>query len=193
MKIIYSSIFIALLLACSPKKKGNMLVNGEIKGLRKGTLYLQKMKDTTLISVDSIHLLGNEKFILSDNVDSPVIYYVTFKGNKTNKKILFFGEKGTITIHDNLKEFGFQPTISGSENQKILDKFTSINRKFQEQYLNFIKKRFDALQSKNKALYQQIEKKFEKMLKKRILFTANFAISNSNYEVGTLYRINRII
>ena len=70
-----------------------MIVQGQIKGLKKGTLYLQKMKDTLLVSVDSVALLGKDTFTLTDNVDSPVLYYLTFDGNTTDKRILFFGEK----------------------------------------------------------------------------------------------------
>ncbi|MDG1743197.1 MAG: DUF4369 domain-containing protein [Polaribacter sp.] len=74
------------------------------------------MKDTLLVSVDSIDLLGNDKFILTDDVTSPELYYLTFDGNTTNKRILFFGEKGIITINDKVTQFGFNPKISGSKN-----------------------------------------------------------------------------
>src|SRR5690554_6014122 len=106
-KIAAFAFIIVLTLACSsPKKEGNMLVNGQIKGLKKGTLYLQKMQDTVLVSVDSVALVGKDMFTLSDNVTSPEMYYLTFDGNTTNKYILFFGEKGTITINDNIDKFG---------------------------------------------------------------------------------------
>ena len=34
------------------KSKELMIVKGTIEGLRKGTLYLQKIKDTTLVNID---------------------------------------------------------------------------------------------------------------------------------------------
>ena len=52
------------------------------------------MNDTLLVSVDSLALLGDDKFILTDNVESPVMYYLTFDGNTTDKHIMFFGEEG---------------------------------------------------------------------------------------------------
>ena len=119
-----------LLFSCSSKKEGNMIVQGQIKGLKKGTLYLQKMVDTVLVSVDSVALLGTDKFTLTDNVDSPVLYYLTFDGNTTDKRILFFGEKGIITINDKVEEFGFNPEISGSKNQVVLDKFNLTSKIF---------------------------------------------------------------
>ena len=71
-KIITLLVLSLLITACSSKKEGNMIVKGQIKGLKKGTLYLQKMKDTLLITVDSLDLLGSDKFTLTDNVDSPI-------------------------------------------------------------------------------------------------------------------------
>ena len=114
MKKIFTLLALSILiLSCSSKKEGNMIVKGQIKGLKKGKLYLQKMKDTVLVSVDSVNLLGNDQFLLTDNVTSPVLYYLTFDGNTTDKRILFFGEEGTITINDAVDKFGFSPVPSG--------------------------------------------------------------------------------
>ena len=108
-------VFLSLcLLACSEEKKqGNMVVKGQIQGLKKGTLYLQKMRDTTIISVDSISLLGKDVFSLSDHIESPEMYYLTFDANTSEQKIMFFAEPGIITINDKLSNFGVQTEITG--------------------------------------------------------------------------------
>ena len=183
-KIIATIALLILVIACNSKEEGNMIVQGTIKGLKKGTLYLQKMKDTVLVSVDSIALLGNDKFILTDNVDSPVLYYLTFDGNTTNKRILFFGEKGTITINDKVDKFGFNPEISGSKNQEILDQYTKIRKKFQNERLQFIKKDFDAKKANDEALVIQLEKDYKQLTRRKVLFTTNFAITNANTVVA---------
>ncbi len=183
-KIIATIALLILVIACNSKEEGNMIVQGTIKGLKKGTLYLQKMKDSALVSVDSIALLGNDKFILSDNVDSPILYYLTFDGNTTNKRILFFGEKGTITIKDKVDKFGFNPEISGSKNQEILDQYTKIRKKFQNERLQFIKKDFDAKKANDEALVIQLEKDYKKLTRRKVLFTTNFAITNANTVVA---------
>lgn len=183
-KIIAIVALSILVIACNSKKEGNMTVQGTIKGLKKGTLYLQKMQDTILVSVDSIALLGNEKFTLTDNVDSPVLYYLTFDGNTTNKRILFFGEKGTITINDKVEKFGFNPEISGSKNQEILDQYTKIRKRFQNERLEFIKKDFDAKKANDQALVIQLEKDYKRLTRRKVLFTTNFAITNANNVVA---------
>lgn len=185
MKKIVSILLLSVVLySCSSKKEGNMIVQGQIKGLKKGKLYLQKMVDTVLVSVDSIALLGNDTFTLTDNVDSPVLYYLTFDGNTTDKRILFFGEEGIITINDHVDKFGNQPIITGSKNQEVLDKYNVIGRRFQNDRLDFIKKDFDAKRAKDDDLVQQLENDYKKMVRRRVLFTTNFAITNADLEVA---------
>jgi hypothetical protein len=183
-KIIILLTITVLISACSSKKDGNMIVQGQIKGLKKGTLYLQKIKDTLLLTVDSLKVLGEEKFILSDNIESPGIYYLTLDGRTKSNSILFFGEEGTITINDKVEQFGFDPKISGSVNQEALNKFNKIKMKFQNQRLEFIKKDFEARKVNDLTLVSQLEKDYKKLSKRRVLYTTNFAITNSNLEVA---------
>tara|TARA_R110002096_G_scaffold102577_6_gene226664 strand:+ start:360 stop:1064 length:705 start_codon:yes stop_codon:yes gene_type:complete len=185
MKKILAVLAISIILySCSSKKDGNMIVEGQIKGLKKGKLYLQKMVDTVLVSVDSVALLGTDTFRLTDNVDSPVLYYLTFDGNTTDKRILFFGEAGTITINDKVELFGFNPEIKGSKNQELLDKYNLVSKKFQSQRLEFIKKDFDAKKANDKDLIQKLEADYQKMVRRRVLYTTNFALSNADTEVA---------
>jgi len=169
-----------------------MIVEGTIKGLKKGTLYLQKMNDTAIISMDSVNVLGDGNFRLTDNVESPIMYYLTYDGNANDKKILFFGGKGTITINDNMSTFGFSPEITGSPNQLVLDKFLKINNQFKNQRLEFIKKEFDARQSKNTDLIENLEKDYNKMIRRKYLYTTNFALSNSDSEAAAYIALTEL-
>jgi hypothetical protein len=181
-----------LLFACSSKKEGNMVVKGQIKGLKKGTLYLQKMQDTLLVSIDSVSLLGNNTFLLTDNVDAPVLYYLTFDGNTTDKRILFFGEEGTITINDNVDKFGFAPVITGSKNQSILDKYNVVSKRFQNERLDFIKKDFEAKKAKNKDLINQLQEDYKRLTRKRVLYTSNFIISYADSEAAPYIALTQL-
>ena len=191
-KIIVVLIVSILMIACSSEKDGNMVVEGTIKGLKKGTLYLQKMNDTAIISIDSVNVLGDGNFRLTDNVESPVMYYLTYDGNANDKRILFFGGKGNITINDNMSTFGFSPEITGSPNQLVLDKFLKINNQFKNQRLEFIKKEFDARQSKNTDLIENLEKDYNKMIRRKYLYTTNFALSNSDSEAAAYIALTEL-
>lgn len=191
-KAVYTFIIASLIVACSSKKEGNMIVKGQIKGLKKGTLYLQKMKDTALITVDSIALLGDDTFILTDNVESPVMYYLTFNGNTNDKRLLFFGEKGEITINDKVEEFGFNPEIKGSKNQEVLNKFNDVDKRFTNQRLDFIKKDVEARQANDEELIKQLEADYNKMVRRRFLFATNFAIGNSDSEAAPYIALTQL-
>lgn len=185
MKRILTVIVVTIILySCSSKKDGNMIVQGQIKGLKKGKLYLQIMQDTVLVSVDSVALNGSDTFKLTDDVNSPVLYYLTFDGNTTDKRILFFGEQGTITINDNVDEFGLYPEITGSKNQEILDQFNKVRSRFQTERLEFIKKDFDAKRADDKELIEKLERDYNRLVKRRVLYTTNFAITNADFEVA---------
>ena len=191
-KIIVVLVVSILMIACSSKKDGNMVVEGTIKGLKKGTLYLQKMNDTAIISIDSVNVLGDGNFRLTDNIESPIMYYLTYDGNANDKRILFFGGKGTITINDNMSTFGFSPEITGSPNQLVLDKFLKINNQFKNQRLEFIKKEFDARQSKNTDLIENLEKDYNRMIRRKYLYTTNFALSNSDSEAAAYIALTEL-
>lgn len=191
-KLIAICAFSIMAFACSSKKEGNMIVKGQIKGLKKGTLYLQKMNDTVLVAVDSMALLGDDKFILTDNVESPVMYYLTFNGNAKDKHLMFFGEKGEITINDNIEEFGFKPEIKGSKNQDVMKKFYEIDRRFKDQRLDFIQKDFEARKSQDEDLIKQVEADYKKMIRRRFLFSTNFAVTNADSEAAPYIALSEL-
>ncbi len=192
-KIIIACVVSLLVFSCNSRKKGNMVVKGEIKGLKKGTLYLQKMIDTVIVSADSVNLFGENKFELSDDIDSPVMYYLTFKsGMNEAKKLMFFAEKGEITINDNIEEFGFKPTITGSKNQKIMDDFNEINHQFKMRRLDFIAKDIEARAVKDSVVIDSLEKAYKKMVRRRFLYTTNFAVSHPDSEAAPYIALSEL-
>ena len=185
MKKILVLGFAILLAACSSKKEGNMIVNGQIKGLKKGTLYLQKIEnDTILKTIDSISVLGSDQFALTANVEEPEMYYLTFDGNTTNKYITFFADKGIINITDDVSKFGLNPTITGSKKQDILNNYTKISRRFNDQNLDLIQRKFYAQKSNNKDSVDIINKEYESLLRRRYMVTVNFALNNKENHVA---------
>ena len=54
----------------------------------------------------------------------------------------------------------FNPEISGSKNQEILDQYTKIRKRFQNERLEFIKKDFDAKKANDQALIIKLEKDY---------------------------------
>ena len=193
MKKIIAICLLITITACTSKKEGNMIVQGQIKGLKKGTLYLQKMQDTLLVSVDSIALLGKDTFLLTDDVEAPVMYYLTFDGNTTDKRILFFADKGINTFNDDITKFGYNPKISGSKNQEILEKYYQMTDKFRGKNLDLIKEQFEARRDGNDEESAKILKKSENLLKRRYLYTTNFVLNNGDYEAAPYIALTELV
>ena len=106
-----------LFISCAGDTKNTMTVNGSIKGLKKGTLYLQQLQDTILKNIDSLEIKGNGDFSFKTEVASPDIYYlylVKNDNNDINDRITFFGEPGNITVETSWDSFDFAATVKGS-------------------------------------------------------------------------------
>lgn len=184
MKNIFLSLLVLIILAsCTKDTKGSMLVIGEIKGLKKGTLYLQKMNDTLMVTVDSIALDGVNVFSLSDELESPEIYYLSL-GRNADNRIPFFGDNGTIEIHTKLDKFVYGASVKGLKNQVLLDEYNAMKSKFSNKNLDLIKAEFDAKKVNNTVKMDSVQNLLENLTKSRYRYTVNFAINNGDAEVA---------
>lgn len=182
-KLLSCVILVTLLFSCTSDKKGNMLVNGTIDGLKKGTVYLQKMKDTVLVSVDSVEINGDGKFILSDDVESPEIYFISL--DKMQSEIIsFFGEPKEISITSKVEKFATSAKITGSENQLKLDEHNEMAKKFTGKQLDLFKEKFDAQKANDTALLSKLLKEEKNLIKRKYYYTTNFAVTHSDFETA---------
>ena len=170
-----------LIFSCN-SKHGNMIVKGKINNFQKGKVYLEKMQDTLLVKVDSVTLDGDNHFVLSDNIDSPQVYYISI--SDSDKYLQFFGEKGEISVVSNLKTFGYKPLIKGSKNQEIFDEYTINNKKFNNLYLDLIKEKFDTQRLKDTLKLDEVLKKIKSVERRKYLYTINFAVNHADFEVA---------
>lgn len=194
MKKVFVVGLLLLIVACSKEKKqGNLIVQGQIKGLKKGTLYLQKMKDSMVTSVDSISLLGKDTFILSDNIESPQMYYIALDDKTTVKRVRFFAEEGTITLNDNVDNFGVGTKIEGSKNQKVMEDYQKMTQGFQDRQLDLIKANFEAQKNNNIKESDSLSEVSNKLLRKRYLFSANFALRHPDAEASAFIAITDLV
>lgn len=183
MKKIYMFILAALTLAaCNHDNDGTMYVRAKIKGLKKGTFYLQKQKDSLIISVDSVSVNGKDEFMMTDVVESPEMYYLTL--GKSAKRIAFFGEKDTINISTQLDRFSDKAVIRGSANQDLLNDFNEVQKRFNDQRLDLIQQEFEARKSGSQDSVDMVADEFRKWQRKKYLYTTNFAVNNADFEVS---------
>ncbi len=182
-KIVVVFVISIIVFACSDKKENTMFVQGEVKNLKKGILYLQKMKDTLAVTVDSIALDGVNTFILSDEVESPELYFLSLD-KSPSKQISFFGEKGTITINTKLEKFQFGATINGLTNQQLLDEYNEMKRKFNDKRLDLIKADFEVKGSQDSIKIDSVRNLINGLVKRRYYYTTNFAVNHPDNEIA---------
>ncbi len=196
MKHFYSLLIIVIfVISCSSPKKGNVTVTGSIKGLKKGTLYLQKIKDTVLINVDSVIIDGNSEFLLKSDVSEPEIHYLYLDkedGAPYNDRIDFFAEPGEVLITTSLADFHEDLKIIGGENENKFQEYKKMNQRFKDRNLKLIKENFEANKQKDEERLIKNDESYRNLLKQKYLYTINFAVNNKNLEVAPYITINEI-
>ena len=190
-----SLISIALFIICCNSDQNQMIVSGKVDGLRKGTIYLQKELDSTIVSLDSVKINGNSDFKLSTVIDEPDIYYLYLNkddGDSLNDIITFFGNKGEININTSLSTFDSGYEISGSKNSELLREYFSIIRKYNLQNLDLLEIFYNAQINNNQKTIDSVNEKLENLIKRKYLYSLNFSITNSANEISPYIVVSQI-
>ena len=184
MKKVLILFSILIIFSCE-KDSSDLIVTGNINGLKKGTLYLQKIQDTILLTLDSLEIVGELPFKLHSGLEEPEVLFLTLdKNSNTNHRISFFANKGITTINTTLKRFAFDANIKGSLLQDKFEEYNTIISKFNNQRLDVIKSQFEAQKSKNDSLIDATNLKADNIIKRKYLYTVNFALNNIDSEVA---------
>lgn len=195
-KISIAFVAISLLFACSEKKSENNLhLTGNIKGLKKGTLYVQRVTNNKLVALDTIAIDGSSQFETDIELQSPEMLYLFLDrgvSNSLDNNLLFFAEPGAISIETNLENYIADAKVSGSKNQDLYYEFKKVDSRFQDESLDLIEKKFKAMKSNNTAEAAKVNAKQESNIKRKYLYATNFAINNKEYEVAPYIALSEI-
>ncbi|UGU15001.1 DUF4369 domain-containing protein [Sinomicrobium kalidii] len=190
--ITFTAAFL-LLLSCGGRDANEMHVTGQVKGLKKGTLYLQKVKDSTLVTLDSLIVDGDSHFDFTTEIEAPEIFYLSVnRHNSVNKdtSLLFFGEKGEITINTSWNYFSAEAKVEGSETHEKLEEYQKIMRKFREKNLELITAQ---LKAGNDSLKRDsLGKVIDKNTTRSYLYTLNFALGNTDSYVAPYIALSEV-
>lgn len=189
-------LFLLLLIvsACS-QEENNLILQGRVQGLKKGTLYLQKIEDTTLITLDSVVVNGNESFTLETNIDGAEALYLYLNkvdNNEYDDRVMFFAEPGEMVLNTTLQNFETDAVVEGSENQKKLMEYRQMMQRFNGQNLELIKKNLEAQQKQDQTMIDSTGQAYDNLLRRRYLFTVNYAINNKDYEIAPYLAISEV-
>lgn len=187
-KSIILLLSIVVFASCSEKKSTkNFVLTGNIKGLKKGTLYIQRINDTVLVAIDTIKINGDSHFSSEFDLQSPEMLYLFLDrgvSNSVDNNISFFAEKGKMNIETSLDFFTADVKITGSKNQALYDEYKKVVSRFVDQDLDLIEKRINALKNNKIEEAARIEEEQKGILKRKYLYTTNFAVNHGDYEVA---------
>lgn len=186
-------IFSLFIMASCSKDSSNFTLKGSIKGLKKGTVYLQKVNDSVLVSVDSLQINGDSVFELHTHLDEPEVLYLKLdKNGKGDNLIPFFADKGVTEINTSLKHFFSDATIKGSKQQEKLEEYKKMISKFQDRNLDLIKDNFEAQKNQDSLLMDSSAKEYDRLIIRKYLYTINFAVNNKDSEIAPYLAISEI-
>ncbi len=195
-KLLSGFLMAGILFACSDKKSDkNFEITGTIKGLKKGTLYIQHIEDTTVVTIDTIKIDGNSSFSSAFDLKSPEMLYLYLDrgtSNTIDNRLQFFAEPGKLNIETDLELFYANAKITGSKNQELYEKYKKIASRYNDEQLLLTEERFKALKSNNEAAILSNEAKYNAILKRKYLYAINFAVTNKNYEVAPYIALSEI-
>jgi succinate dehydrogenase flavin-adding protein (antitoxin of CptAB toxin-antitoxin module) len=183
MKHIVIILSVLFVFSCG-KKESDLIVKGTVKGLKKGTIYLQKISDTTLLAVDSVSILGDSSFELHSELSTPEMYYLYLdKNDNTENRISFFADKGTTEIQTTLKNFVADAKISGSKQQEILSEYNKMIKQFNNKSLDLIKANFEAQKEQDLVKADSLKVVMDKYNNSRFKYALNFTMNHLDSEV----------
>lgn len=195
-KIIIALFTLLIITSCENKKQPKSLqITGFVKGLKKGTLYIEKVQDSNLIVIDTIKINGNSNFISDIDLDEPqMLFLILDRGvsNSVDNSLAFFAEKGKINIETSLEYFTSDAKITGSKNQELYDEYKKVTSTFVDQDLALIEKKILAYKNQNQINIEDIEEKQGRILRKKYLYTTNFAVNHSDYEIASYLALAEI-
>ncbi len=192
MKRIVVIICLLIISSCA-KDKSNFTLKGTIKDLKKGTVYLQKVQDTLLVSIDSLKITGDSQFELHAHLDGPELLYLKLdKQGEDSGLIPFFADQGVTEIHTTLKNYFTDAKITGSKQQEKLEEYKSIMSKFKDKNLDLIKDNLEAHKSQDSLQIDSSFKAYNNLVIRRYLYTINFAINNKDNEIAPYLAVSEI-
>jgi hypothetical protein len=158
-----------------------MVVEGNIAGLKKGTLYLQAIPDSVLVSLDSVTIDGDGNFKLQTRLSEPDIYYLYLESadnNELDDRIPFFGEPGPVRITSKWNAFESEARIEAGEIQKKFEEYRKNLSRFNLQELEQAREMAALQLPRDSAALDSLQRASERNLRRRYLYTINFALNN---------------
>lgn len=195
-KAIYAFGLLLLISACGDGITENtMTISGVVKGLKKGTLYLQHVPDSTLVTIDSLQVKGDGSFTFQTEIESPEIFYLYLNkkdNNVINDRITFFGEPGNIAIRTNWNTFDANAKITGSVSHEKLQEYRKNMTVVNKRSLEILQKGYASETVLDTLQLDSLQRLSDRNTQRGYLVAINFAINNKDSYVAPYIAVSEI-
>ncbi|HEA19343.1 MAG TPA: DUF4369 domain-containing protein [Pricia antarctica] len=195
-KILFFVLLITLMFGCSESSsEKTMTVTGKVKGLKKGTLFLQHIADSTLVNVDSLQIEGDGSFSFKTELESPEIFYLYLNkkdANDINDRITFFGEPGTIEVNTAWNTFDTNAKIEGSKTQKKLEEYQKTMSRFNKTNLELMQTAANSQTALDSLEIDSIQRLSNKNVKRGYAYALNFALNNKDSYIAPYIALTEV-
>ena len=177
-------------MACK-NEEPNLIVTGKVIGLKKGTLYLERLQDSLLIPMDSMLINGEPDFVLQSKIEEPEVLFLSLKtANKDKVHVTFFADEGTTTINTTLKRFIFDAKIEGGEDQTLWNTYNEMIANFNNENLDLIKAGLEHAQ--DSVYLDSIEQLRQRNYRMRYQYTINFANTHNSSNIAPYLLLTQV-
>ncbi len=184
-----------LLSSCASDTENTMTLTGTVKGLKKGTLHFQYVRDTALVTIDSLEIDGSDSFTFKTEVESPELFYLYLDkkdNNDINDRITFFGEPGNINIQTNWNTFDTNAKITGSESHEMLEEYRKVMTGINKRSLELMQMSVQNENPYTSSELDSIEQVTTTNVKRGYLYAINFALNNSDSYIAPYIALKEI-
>ncbi len=182
-RLLLAALISIFFISCGDDPAKTMTVSGNIKGLKKGTLYLQHIPDSVLVTKDSLQIDGDGNFLFNTQIESPEIFYLYLDkkdNNDINDRITFFGEPGSITINTKWDTFDRNAKIEGSETNKKLEEFKKGISKMNLRHMALVQQANNPQMPLDSLQLDSLQKRSIRNTKLTYAFALNYALNNKD-------------
>lgn len=184
MKRYYFAGALALVLAaCSGDSSRELIVEGRVKGLKKGTLYLQQVQDSALVTLDSMPVGEEGAFRLKGQIDDPDLFYLYLNkadNNEMNDRIVFFAEPGVVKINTRWNAFEGDAEIEGTELQEQYREYRRNQSRYHVQELEVARAMAGLSLPQDSTALDSLQNVSNRIALRSYLYALNFALNNKD-------------
>ena len=181
---IKALILVIILASCS--NSNELILDVEIKDLKKGKLVLSKLNDSIFQTIDSFNVNGQKNIVFKNELNEPQFLFLNLFTNESYEplSLTFFAEKGKLKLVTSLEKYGYELKVTGSKNDSIYREYLKLNKKFNDEKVDLIKKSFEKRKNQENDSVIIIDDLLLKLNKRQFLHNANYVIRNKNYEIS---------